>query len=275
MKRSGRSKSYVSNTEHISNSRNKKLSLGQRYDILGNIIITDTDSKAVARKLLSLHKNATTVIAKAGAISGKYRTRKFKYVLGKKTFVATYKENGCIFKFDVRKTFFSSRLSYERARVRDLVKEKENVVVFFSGVGPFAIEIAKKRANVVGIELNKYASKMAKENTRFNKVNVTCETGDVRKIAEKYKNFADRIVMPLPRLSMEFLDDAFAVSKKTAIIHLYAFGNKDTAFKDLTKKLKDHAKKKKYKIKIIFKRQVRTYSAFEIEVVIDYKISKA
>ena len=173
--------------------------------------------------------------------------------------------------------FFSNRLSFERARISGLVKDNEKVMVFFSGVGPFAIEIAKahRKANVVGIELNKYASKVAIENIKHNKVsNVKLENGDVKKLSKKYKSFADRIIMPLPQMSLTFLDEVLLVAKKGATVHLYAFGSNEGAFDDTINAIKAHAKERKYKIKIAFKRAVRPYSPKEIEVAIDYRISK-
>jgi tRNA (guanine37-N1)-methyltransferase len=277
------SKSYVYFPIVISNSTNKKVGIpSQSYDILGNIAIIDMDGgktreKKFARELLERHTNVTTILAKAGAVKGKYRTRAFRYVAGKKTFVANYRENNCVFTFDVRKTFFSNRLSFERARISKLVKEKENVVVFFSGVGPFVIEIAKahKSATVVGIEYNKYASRMANENIKLNKAsNAIAENGDVKKLSGKYKNFADRIIMPAPAQSMDFLDEAFLVAKKRAFVHFYTFGPNGSAFKDAISMIKKHSINKKYKTNIKFKRIVRSYSPQEVEVVIDYKIMK-
>jgi tRNA (guanine37-N1)-methyltransferase len=278
------SKSYVSKQVVINNSRNKKVRMPrQSYDILGSIAIIEFEGTgkrelAFAKHLLKLHKNVETVIAKAGAVKGKYRTRKFRHVAGKRNFIALYKENGCTFRFDVRKTFFSNRLSFERSRINSLVKDGENVMVMFAGVGPFAIEIAKyhKKANVVGIELNSYACRMFKENIKLNKLgNVTVEEGDVKKLSKKYKGFADRIIMPLPWESTKYIDDALVVAKKSAVVHLYAFGPNESAYNDITKKIREHAKQKGYNVKILFKRVVRTYSSREIEAVVDYALRKS
>lgn len=276
------SKSYVYFPVVIGNSRNKKVGVRQGYDMLGNIAIIDFEGsrsgeRAFARQILERHRMVKTVLAKAGAVKGRYRTREYRHVLGERNFIANYKENGCTFRFDVRKAFFSNRLSFERARITNLVKKDERVMVLFSGVGPFAIEIAKthRDASVVGIELNSYASKMARENARLNKVvNVDFETGDVRKVSKDYKNFADRVIVPMPKRSLDFLDEILMVSKKRSRIHLYVFGANYSAYEDTTKALKAHAEQNGYSIRVDSKRVVCPYSPKEIEIVMDYTIRK-
>jgi tRNA (guanine37-N1)-methyltransferase len=276
------SKSYVYFPVVIGRSRNKKVGVRRGYDILGNIAVIDFDGtreqeRGFARQLLERHASVKTVLAKAGAVRGRYRTREFRHVLGKRNFVAEYRENGCAFRFDVRKTFFSNRLSFERARINGLVKKGENVMVFFSGVGPFAIEIAKahRDATVVGIELNRYASRMANENAGLNRVaNVKLESGDVRKLSKDYRNFADRIVVPMPKQSLDFLDEILAVAKRNARVHLYAFGMNESAYSETAKALKAHAEQNGYRIRVDSKRVVRPYSPKEVEIAMDYTIRK-
>ena len=226
---------------------------------------------------MKIHPGVRTVMAKAGAISGKLRIRGFRHVAGEKNKIATYRENGCVFKFDVTRTFFSNRLSFERKRIVDLAKGKEKVLVLFSGVGPFSIEIAKAHpdCNVVGVELNRYASKAAEENSILNKVsNVKCINADVRKATTKLKESADRIIVPMPTASLGFLDEISMCAKKRAVVHLYYFGVAETVFADIVGSLRKHAKENDYKIKIISSRVVGSYSPKEIEMVVDYVMMK-
>lgn len=253
------------------------------YDILGNIATIDLEDelrkkeKRIAEVIMQVHPSVETVLAKAGAVSGKYRTRKFRIVAGKRSYIALYKENNCTFKFDVRKTYFSNRLSFERIRICNLVKDGENVMVLFAGIGPFAIEIAKmhKKTKVMAIEHNKYAFTSMLENIRINKTtNVKAVLGDVRKTSAWNRNFADRIIVPMPTASTEFLDDIYKIAKKKAVVHLYNFGKSDSAFEDTIKKIREHGKENKYDVRIISKRVARPYSSKEIEVVIDYLMAK-
>ncbi|MGC8652087.1 MAG: class I SAM-dependent methyltransferase [Candidatus Micrarchaeia archaeon] len=264
-------------------TRGEAKELANGYDLLGSIAIIelsdklDRKEKAIASALLSSNRNIKTVLKKAGPVHGIYRTRKLKYIAGERTFMARYKENGCTFVFDVRKVFFSNRLSFERSRLSGLVGSKERVMVMFAGVGPFAIEIAKQHrdSKVVAIELNKHAYEYMKANIALNKThNVEPVLGDVRKASAAYVNFADRIIMPMPKSSMLFLDQALAVAKKHAFVHLYTFAPSEDPFGEVRGKLEEHAMRHGYNVKIFGERVVRPYSASESEVVVDFEIAK-
>jgi len=251
--------------------------LARGYDQLGDIVIIEFEGdkgkeKEIAQILLDSNSSIKTVLAKAGAVSGRYRVRKLRYVAGAKNFIATHRENGCTFRFDTRKVFFSNRLSYERSRIIKLVKDGERIMVMFAGVGPFAIEIAKEKkgTNIVAVELNRFGYKYMLENIKLNKTdNVKPVLGDVRKLSKKYRNFADRIIMPLPRSSMDFLDEAYAIAKKRATVHLYAFANAPDTLKDA---IRAHADRNGYNVRFLGWREVRPYSTTESEYVIDYQI---
>ncbi|MDE1761631.1 MAG: class I SAM-dependent methyltransferase family protein [Candidatus Micrarchaeota archaeon] len=250
------------------------------YDLIGNIALIDAEgsaAKKIASAIMQTNRNIQTVISKGGAVKGRYRTRSYRHVAGKRNFVATYKENGAVLKFDIRKTFFSSRLAYDRLRIAKLVKDNENVLVMFAGMGPFAIEIGimHKGANVVGIELNRSAYGYMRQNIILNRLkNVTAEVGDVKKAVAKYRGFADRIVMPLPKDAYDFLGSALTAAKRRCIIHYYGFGGKDSAYSEHEQKVRRFFESKGVKVKVIGRREVRKYSPAEIEVVIDFQISK-
>ena len=247
------------------------------YDLYGNIAVIDakpSSAKTLGRRLMAENGNIETVLRKGGAVGGRYRTRKFIYVSGKKGFIATYRENGCVFRFDVRKTFFSTRLAYERKRVSDMVRDGESVVVMFAGVGPYSIEIAKahKRCRVVSIELNPFASRYAAENARLNRTsNVTVEQGSVDGFAAKYAGFADRIIMPLPKDSSLFLDTALKMCAKRCTVHYYAFCSARGIAPEL-KRLRAFFTARRKKFRLLGHRVVRPYSARDVEIVADFVV---
>lgn len=252
------------------------------YDIIGDIAVIDSaESKIAAKKtaqvIMSISKNVKTVLSKGGPVSGVYRTRKFSYIAGKKNYETVYRENGASFSFDVRDTFFSTRLAFERGRIVKECRDKENVLVMFAGIGPFAIEIGRvhRKSKVLAMELNRKAYLAMLDNIRINKaVNVTAECGDVKKLVLKHRNFADRIIMPHPTDSYSFLDAVVAAAGKRCIVHYYAFGKRDGAFDYHTKRLRGYFKGHKIKFRVLFKRVVRDYSPSDIEVVIDFLITK-
>lgn len=248
--------------------------IARGYDLYGNIAVIDAPPRAakyLARRLLRETKNVETVLRKGSAVKGRYRTRKFVYVAGKRNYIATYRENGCIFRFDIRKVFFSTRLAYERKRVGDLVKDGENVLVMFAGVGPYAIEIAKthRRCKVVSIELGSAASRYAAENVRLNKLsNVIVEQGSVEKFTEKYAHFADRVIMPLPKDMFSFLPTTLRMCATRCVLHCYFFSKSDKTAESLDRLelfFKSHGKK----YRLLHHRVVRPYSAKDVEVAAD------
>lgn len=257
-------------------------SIDTGYDCLGNMAVIDgrgmtrTVERKLASCIMALNRTITTVLSKEGPVKGVYRTRNLRYVSGKRTFTALYRENSCTFEFDARKTFFSNRLAYERARIARLARRDKTVMVMFAGMGPFAIEIAKlnPKARIVAIELNPYACRQMRRNIALNKTaNVEPVQGDVRKLSRDYRRFADRIVMPLPQTSTEFLDDAHVAAREGCVVHLYAFVPAEGGAERLAQTIRDHAKANRYKAEILFGRTVRNYSAKDVEVVVDYRIT--
>ena len=79
--------------------------------------------------------------------------------------------------------------------------------------------------------------------------------------------------MPLPKTSDLFLEAAYtAIKKKPAgQITIYKFVPKDNPYEDIINELKKLAKTKNKKLKIIFKREVRDYSAKICQIAIDFK----
>ncbi|MDD4983782.1 MAG: class I SAM-dependent methyltransferase family protein [Candidatus ainarchaeum sp.] len=252
------------------------------YDTLGDIAIIKIPDellkkeKKIAQALMASNSKIKTVVKTDSIHAGKYRTQKVKYLAGKKTFLTFVKESGCVFKIRVSDSFFSSRLSFERTRNAQNVKPGEDVCVFFSGVAPFSIVIAKnsKAKKVVSVELNPKAHKYALENIKLNKVEdrVIAIKDDVKKYALKTKDKFDRIIMPLPKDAHLFFDSALKVAKKDCIITLYNFVPKDNPYTELEKTIKGIAKQEGRKIKIEFKRQVRDFSPAVIQVVLDIKV---
>jgi tRNA (guanine37-N1)-methyltransferase len=233
------------------------------YDILGNIAIVKFPKEAKkreklekARELLG-NKSIKTVLEKTNKVSGRLRTIRTKYILGEKTKIAFYRENGCLFKFNVETCYFSPRLANERLEVAKEVKKGENVLVMFAGVAPFSIILAKtaKPRRIVSVELGKECCKYAEENIVRNKVENMIQVlqGDVKRIVpklEKQKEKFDFIVMPRPNLNETFLKSALSVSKKGTRIVYYGFSSEDKK-NEMVESLLKEAKKFKRKIKIV------------------------
>ena len=229
------------------------------YDILGNIAIVKfpremkvQEKKQFAAGLLRTHQSVRTVLEKSDRFKGRLRTLKTKWIAGDKTKEVLYKENGCVFRFNVESCYFSPRLASERKEVAGMVRKGEQVLVLFGGVGPFAIVIAKrgKAARVVSVELGKECNRYAAENVKRNKVSVELVQGDVRKVLPRMREQFDRIVMARPNLKDSFLDVSFKKVKKGGTVHYYGFYAEEDVGK-LRELLEGEARKAKRKIKIV------------------------
>jgi len=252
------------------------------YDVVGDIAIIQIPKEIskheeeIGELLLRADNKIKVVLKKAGGREGEFRITKLVYLAGEKRTETEYVENGVRMRLDVAKAYFSPRLGTERKRIMDEVGDKENVLILFAGVGPFALEIGKKKPNakVVGIELNPEAVKYFKENIRLNKLkNVSAELGDAKKVVkEKFASWADRIAMPLPMGAEEFLDSAFLAAKPGCIIHFYKLLEKEGGFEKAKGLVEAAAKKADRNIEFIFEKEVRPYSAAKAQVVLDFRV---
>ncbi len=238
------------------------------YDIIGKIAIVEFDQintiseknalhykKKVAEALVSVNKSVKTVYEKKSEVKGRYRLKELKIIHGDDDPETIHKENDCLFKIDVKKTYFTPRLVFERKRVSlSSFKKQEKVVDMFSGVGPFSIQIAKNSdAKIYAFDVNPSAYKYLIENIEINKMKgeVVAYNMDVKELlnldnilGNNLKHKIDRIIMNLPEQSINYIDIACFLMKKTGgILHFYQFCEKPNPIKkgieNLNTKLKD------------------------------------
>ena len=105
------------------------------FDVLGSIAIVKfpegfkvLDKKKFAKKLLEEHKAIETVVEKARRVKGRLRKAETRHLAGAKTKEVLYKENNCVFRFDIDSTYFSPRLSNERKEIANK-RERSNASV--------------------------------------------------------------------------------------------------------------------------------------------------
>lgn len=205
------------------------------YDIVGEIAIIrvhDTikhNDKLIAEAIIQAQKRVKTVLRQTSPVSGELRLRQLELVEGERKTETIHRENGCSFKVDVEKCYFSPRLSYERMRIAKQIQPSETVVNMFAGVGCYSIIIAKhsRAEKIFSIDVNSSATQYAKENIRINKVEQRVEPiqGDSKRvIQEKLLHIADRVLMPLPEKAFKYLDYAvLALKTHGGWIHYYDF----------------------------------------------------
>jgi tRNA (guanine37-N1)-methyltransferase len=260
-------------------------SLPHAVDFVGDIAIVEIPSELEANKkligeaILQAYQNVHTVLAKAGPISGTYRLREFNIIAGEPRTETIHKEYGCQYYVDVTKAYFSPRLSNEHKRVASLVKESETVLDFFTGVGPFAIQIAKTHQDVrvYAMDLNPDAFEYLKKNVRLNKVGTKVQPilGDTGQIVkERLSGVADRVIMNLPERAVEFVDAACtAVRPEGGVIHFYRFVKGYGSIREVEREFTEAVERLGRRVeKILFSRFVRETAPHEWQIVLDAKI---
>ncbi|MEK6978281.1 MAG: class I SAM-dependent methyltransferase family protein, partial [Candidatus Hydrothermarchaeota archaeon] len=196
------------------------------------------------------------------------------HLAGEERGVAVHLEHGCQYKMDIRKVYFSPRLGYERRRVLERVDKGETVVDLFAGVGPFSIPLAKYRgAKVYAVDINPAAVDYLRENVRLNKVEglVVPLLGDCRAVTPR--GVADRVIMNLPKRSLEFLDVALGALKGGGIIHLYAIAPQEDLYTALEGEIRKAFQGLGKGMEVLERRVVRPYSPRQYHVVLDIKVT--
>lgn len=208
----------------------EKLSLIPKgFEVVGDIAIInippllDDEKNLIAETLASQRKDVKTVLRKLHKIKGDARAGEFELLLGNST-VTLHKENNCVFCVDVAKTYFSGKMAHERNRIAQQVKDGENVMVMFAGVGPFLIPIKKsKNVDMTGLDSNPAACTFLKKNCELNGIDANIVMGDANSMHNLFKKPFDRIVMPTPYGKDYFLNLVSSSLKPKGIVHFYTF----------------------------------------------------
>jgi len=268
------------------------------FDIIGDVAVIEippeleSKKSIIAKALQRSQPHVRAVARKLSGREGEFRLRELELLVGKTT-ETVHRECGCDYKMDVAKVYFSPREATERQRIAEQVEPKETVMVFFAGVGPYAVMIAKKQmmegrrqkslsgkgvAKVLAIEVNPDAVRYMKENVRMNKVQGKVEPilGDVKTLARRFYGKCDRVVMPLPKEGYKFLGEAFScLKKKGGTIHFYYYSHEDDLYSDAEALVKKAAKKAGRSIRIIQRRKVLPYGPRVFKVCLDIKVGKS
>jgi tRNA (guanine37-N1)-methyltransferase len=156
-------------------------------------------------------------------VKGEDRIRELEVVAGAPSLETMHVEHGLKFILDPSKVFFSPRLATERSRVAGMVVRGEAVLDMFTGVGPFAVRIAKHSgpSKVYAADINPAAIDYLKRNIWLNRVSgVEPVLGDARELPGKIPA-VDRIIMNLPHSAQEFLPAALRLLRPGGTVHLY------------------------------------------------------
>jgi len=238
----------------------------------------------IGQLVLDKNPSISTVVNKVGKIENVYRTYEMEIIAGEENYNVEHKEGNVRFKFDLRKTYWCSRLQNERDRVLSLMKKNEVLCDAFCGVGPLALRACKKGVKVYANDLNPDAYEYLNNNIKLNKLDkdksvIKTYNMDARVFIKSLVNLTknsidedeenpdkifpydlhiDHIYMNLPKDAIEFMDIFFGLFKgckekiynkdNLPIIHVYGFAKTDNEPLECLKKRIAKAFKMKYEL---------------------------
>lgn len=257
--------------------------LPSSYQKIGDIIILNLKKELwkydgqIGKILLKKIPSTKTVCRRIEFITTKYRKPSLKVIAGDRKTQTIHKEHGIVYKLDVNEIMFAKGNLNERKRISRLVNKDEVVVDMFAGIGYFSIGIAKtsKLKKVYSIEINPVAYRYLRENIKLNKVKdkIISILGDCVIEIPKLGRIADRVLMGLLPSSKEYLVDAMKVVKLNGIIHYHGTAKKED-WKKLLEDVKTAADIEGFKVKLLKKVKVKSYSPKVYHWVLDCKISE-
>ncbi|MEK6822401.1 MAG: hypothetical protein AABY13_01120, partial [Nanoarchaeota archaeon] len=224
------------------------------FDNVGDIAIVEI-ARGLARKekrlaaiLLASQPAIKVVAKKVGGHTGRFRHQPLKVLAGERRLETEHRESGVRLRLNVQTCYFSPRMGTERLRIARLVKPGERVLVLFSGIGPFALIIAKnaRPSHVDAVELNPAAHAYALQNVALNKLQsiVTPIKKDAKRFLASTKTTYDRVLLAWPGKAAPFIPGALRVLKKGGTLHFYDFAHED-AFAAAAQTVKDACAKAK------------------------------
>lgn len=268
------------------------------YDIIGKIAVTEFDrfsslsvdktslyKKKIAEAIVKVNKKVETVYEKKSEVKGKYRLKELQPIFGVDNPETFHKENHSFFKLDVKNTYFTPRLVFERKRLSLLKFAKNELIVdMFAGVGPISIQIARNNdVKIYSFDINPTAHKYLIENVKLNKLKGEILTYNIdvvdlidssNELGINLKNRVDRTIMNLPEQSINYVDIACFLTKKTGgILHLYQFCEKPNPIEKGIENLRNKLNKMGWYIEeILNSKIVKPFSPKSDLIVVDVKI---
>jgi tRNA (guanine37-N1)-methyltransferase len=208
--------------------------VSDHFEVIGNVAVLNIPAEltpykeAIAQAVVSRRKNIATVLNKTEKIAGDSRTAGYELLRGNST-VTRHREFGFSYRIDVGKSFFSTRMAYERKRVTDQAGPGETVYVPFAGVGPFAIPASARGAEVWAVEKNPDAFRWLAENVALNHAETNCHIlqGDALDTSRLPYTSFDRIIIPAPYGMDQALDLLLPLLSYGGMAHIYTFKTKE------------------------------------------------
>lgn len=204
----------------------------------------------------------SSIYLRVSNVEGQYRLRHLRHLQGDPNERLIHRENGVDIVIDLKRAYFNPRLATEHERVIQMASSNEKILDMFTGVGPFALQLAKHRsAFVEAWDINPSAIACLQESISLNRIKpdkIRAKIGDAKKLAKiTDKESFDRVLMNLPGQSVNYIETALLVSRKGGIIHYYRFDETRSAGKDAIDEFNAIAAQNGYEIAHIGTHRVR------------------
>ena len=240
-----------------------------KYKKIGNILLLDKFDSSMNLESIAKKHNVKTIMT-VNHIQGTKREPVYKILYGSETQTIN-KENGCFFKLDLSKVMWSKGNVNERLRIAKQVKDSENIIDMFAGIGYFSIPIGV-HANpnkIISIEINPASYDFLCQNIKLNKLNnITPVLGDC--LVETPKFNADRIIMGYVKTTHHYLKVAINSLNKGGIIHYHETVPEKLMNTRPIERIKNNAGNREVELLKINK--IKKYSPGVEHVVIDARI---
>jgi len=249
------------------------------YERIGDVVVIseldDISKQEAVDAVLEHNPGINSIILKKDKLSGEFRIGGYETIYGEGT-ETVHKEHGTRIKVDPTEMFFSEREGTERKRIFESVQDGERVLVMFCGAGPFPTTIGRNAdpEKVVGVEKNPEAVKYACENVEINNLSEKVEIlqGDVKDVCPDLGCF-DRVLMPSPTNSLEFVEEAINSTCENGFLVVYSIQDKENLYYEVIDVVKDKAEEKGRTLKVLEKRVVSDFSPAKRKVAVEFKIS--
>jgi tRNA (guanine37-N1)-methyltransferase len=208
--------------------------VSDHFEVIGDIAVLAVPAElepwkhTLAQAMISHRKNIAAVLNKKEKVAGGSRTARYEVLLGETT-VTVHHESGFVYRLDVGRAFFSTRMAHERKRVTDQIGSGERVYIPFAGVGPFVIPAAARGAEVYAVEKYPDAYRYLGENAALNRVTGNCHLflGDAFDTGRFPHREFHRIIIPTPYGMDHALETFLPLLAKGGMVHFYTFKAKD------------------------------------------------
>lgn len=254
----------------------------KRFEVVGDILVLRLGedllpyASRIGEEILKENPSVKVVAVRVGLTSGEERVAPIVVVAGERRTETIHKEYGCLFKVDLSKVYFTTKLSFEHQRVAAQVRDGEIVLNMFSGVGGFSIPIAK-RANcrVYSVDVNPHAIMYLEENIKLNKVE-----GKVVPVLADAASFTppvpvDRVLMPLPLKAYSYLEHAVRTIKNGGVIHYYdvVVEKSGSPLEELKQRVICRLKELGVEGEVVYCRKMRSIAPRKSLAVLDIKVN--